>query len=272
MPEDMDPGSRRWRGSPGMTAEFGARQTHLLPSRGGGPSGTRGATFRNGTVGHEPAQRGEPFGKPFGLEVPHPFVALVGGAVERCPPLDERPVVGNDRNDTDRRGVVAHREWRRAAEGVAVGAIDVGMSQQNLAHGVAAAGDAAHRPDLVSRLAVFDDGFALDAGPGIVTERADHRPHVFGRMFEDDAVIGLCHRSNLRSVLCPCSTRLRIPPRAAATRFLCPNRWAPAQAEPALSSRPSAARAGIQIPLSRLYFSSRGTWIPGLAAGAARPG
>src|SRR5262249_59372356 len=105
---------------------------------GGRVSAARGAALAtpaarsllyNRIVGHEPAQRGEPFGKPFGLEVPHPFVALVGGAVERCPPLDERPVVGNDRNDTDRRGVVAHREWRRATEGVAVGASEGGMSR-----------------------------------------------------------------------------------------------------------------------------------------------
>src|SRR5215211_1805808 len=69
------------------------------------------------------------------------------------------------------------------------------MGQQNLAKRVSAVGDTAHGPDLISRLAVLDDGLALDAGPGIMIERADHRPHVIGRMIEHGAVIGFCHRS-----------------------------------------------------------------------------
>src|SRR5262249_16575733 len=56
-------------------------------------------------------------------------------------------------------------------------------------------GDAAHGPDLISGLAAFDDGLALDTCPGIVIERPDHRPHFIGRMVEHHAVIGSCHCS-----------------------------------------------------------------------------
>ena len=49
--------------------------------------------------------------------------------------------------------------------------------QQNLADDLSPVADAAHGPNPISSLAVFDDRLALDAGPGIVIERADHRPH-----------------------------------------------------------------------------------------------
>src|SRR5262249_50988096 len=85
-------------------------------------------------------------------------------------------------------------------ESIGVGAINIGMGEQNLADRMSCRGDAAHRPDLIPRLALFDDGLALHARPSIVIERANHRPHLFGRMIEHDAVVGFCHVLNLLAI------------------------------------------------------------------------
>src|SRR5215475_12059366 len=69
------------------------------------------------------------------------------------------------------------------------------LGEQNLPDDVSRVDDAAHGPDLISSLAVFDDGLALNARPSVVIERADHRPHFIGRMIEHDAVVGFCHCS-----------------------------------------------------------------------------
>src|SRR5207249_4963974 len=86
---------------------------------------------------------------------------------------------------------------------VSVGAVGIGMGQQDLSQDTSAGRDAAHGPNLIARLAVFDDGLALDAGPGVMIERTDHCPRVIGRMIEHHAVIGLCHCSDLASHLPP---------------------------------------------------------------------
>src|SRR5215472_14286746 len=141
------------------------------------------------------AKGGKPFGKALLLEMPHPLVSVLGGAVERGPPLNERGAIRDDRRDPYRRHIVLDRKRRGAAECVAIGTLDVGMGEQHLADDVSPEADPAHGPHLISRLAAFDDGLALDARPSIVIERADHRPHFIGRMVEHHAVIGSCHCS-----------------------------------------------------------------------------
>src|SRR6516164_5591016 len=141
------------------------------------------------------AKGGKPFGKALLLEMPHPLVSVLGGAVERGPPLNERGAIRDDRRDPYRRHIVLDRKRRGAAECVAIGTLDVGMGEQHLADDVAPIADPAHGPHLISRLAVFDDGLALDARPSIVIERADHRPDFIGWMVEHHAVIGSCHCS-----------------------------------------------------------------------------
>src|SRR5215510_14947101 len=127
--------------------------------------------------------------------MPHPFVSFLCGAIERCPPLNGQRTIRNDRTNAYRRNIVLHRKRRIAAEPVGIGTLDVGVGEQNLPDDVSRVGDAAHGPDLISSLAVFNDGLALDARPSVVIERSDHRPHFIGRMIEHDAVVGFCHCS-----------------------------------------------------------------------------
>src|SRR5215472_4247655 len=47
-------------------------------------------------VRHKLAKRGKPFGKALLLEMPHPFVSFLCGAVERCQPLNERRTAAAD--------------------------------------------------------------------------------------------------------------------------------------------------------------------------------
>src|SRR5215831_11154883 len=65
--------------------------------------------------------------------MPHPLVSLLCRAVERRPPLNKRGAVCNDRTNAYRRDIVLHWKRRRAAERVGIGALDVGVGQQNLA-------------------------------------------------------------------------------------------------------------------------------------------
>ena len=63
------------------------------------------------------------------------------------------------------------------------------MGEQRLAADFLADGDAADGADLIAGLAMLDDGFTWDAGPGIVIERADDRPDLRRRVVENGAVI-----------------------------------------------------------------------------------
>src|SRR5258708_19721138 len=72
------------------------------------------------------------------------------------------------------------------------------MGEQNLADDVACIGEATHGSDLISGLALFDDGLAVDARPGIVIKWADHCPHFFGGGIDHHAVVGFCHCSKPR--------------------------------------------------------------------------
>src|SRR5690348_17307139 len=84
-----------------------------------------------GSCREPPAQRAEPGGESLGEE-PRPMLPLLGGAVERRPPFDEGGAALGDGVHADRRYIVAHGKARRAAKGVAVAALDVGMGEKNL--------------------------------------------------------------------------------------------------------------------------------------------
>src|SRR6516225_1458487 len=92
------------------------------------------------------AKGGKPFGKALLLEMPHPLVSVLGGAVERGPPLNERGAIRDDRRDPYRRHIVLDRKRRGAAECVAIGTLDVGMGEQHLADDVAPIADPGARP------------------------------------------------------------------------------------------------------------------------------
>src|SRR5437868_3796073 len=143
------------RGSPSISRSIPAEPAATAASTPKKPP-----TISLSRLGHESAERRQPHGKAFLLELAHPAVSLVFGTVEARLPFNEGLAAGNHRRDVDGCDVVANR--RRLAEVIGVGALDVRMRQQLLADDPVGQRDATDGAHLIANFAVLDDRLAFD--------------------------------------------------------------------------------------------------------------
>src|SRR5205823_14475724 len=108
-------------------------------------------------------------------------------------------------------------EWRRVAERVCLDPVDVRMCKQTLANGAVCDAYIADCPDRIAGLSVLDTTLSVGKPDGIVVEVANDRPNVLCWLFEDGAVIGLCHNA------APCLVPRQAQNGAACrlSRFVC---------------------------------------------------